>query len=559
MFKYLIRLIISSSLFVLMTSAHSNPLPSGLPAFGSVSPEMLEALKQAQSNTPQATAAPVVVVAPAEINRIFGSQIFGGTFHGNLNQGFNSDYVISVGDKVFVRLWGGINFESGIVVDPQGNIFIPNVGPINVAGVTSGNLNSIVEKGIRKTYKENVNVYAALDSAQQVKVFVTGFVRQPGLYAGVAADSPIAFLDKAGGVDVNKGSYLDITVKRAGKERKKINLYSFLMRGDLDLVQFQDGDVIVVGPRQHTFSVFGEVYNSNDFEFDSAKIPLSKALDIARLKPGATHFSVVRRQGSEKTTEYYSIDKINEVSLFDGDSVTVSADRFAGTIQVRVEGAHSGQHAIVLPYGAKLPDVLKQIKPNSMSRLDAIQLYRLSVKQRQQEMLLVALQKIEEAALSARSKTNEEALLRSKEADLLLKFVEKAKLIKPKGQVILAQSEAAETLLEDGDILVIPEKSSLVMTHGEVVFPNAVSWTKDSVVGDYIQQSGNYSQAADSSKVILIKQNGATSLATSSTPVQAGDEIMVLPKIETKSYEMTRVLTQVLYQIAFTARVAFGL
>jgi hypothetical protein len=48
-------------------------------------------------------------------------------------------------------------------------------------------------------------------------------------------------------------------------------------------------------------------------------------------------------------------------------------------------------------------------------------------------------------------------------------------------------------------------------------------------------------------------------LAKDSTPVAPGDEIMVLPKIHSKNIEVTKSLTQILYQIAFTARIAFGL
>ncbi len=506
-------------------------------------------------------------VNPAPAGRMFGAQLFGGTFRGTLNHGFNPDYVIALGDRIVVRLWGGFNFEGSLVVDPQGNIFLPNVGPVLVAGVKSGKLNAVVEAAVRRAFKNNVFVYAALDASQPVKVYVTGFVRQPGLYGGLASDSPVSFLDKAGGVDPDRGSYLDITVKRGNTVRKRVNLYDFLLHGRLDLVQFQDGDVILVGPRRHTFSVGGEVFNAYDFEFDQPSITLAQALAMAQPKPGATHVSIIRRQGSEKRSEYYPLEQAKDVRLEDGDIVNITADRFPGTIQVRIEGAHSGEHALVLPYGARLKDVLAQIRPNPMSRLDAIQLYRKSVQARQKEMLEVGLRKIEEAALSARSKTAEEATLRSKEAELLLKFVERARQIEPKGQVVLDAQARDDTLLEDGDIITIPERTSLVMVHGEVLFPNAISWRDEASVHDYIAAAGGYTQSADTSKVVVIAQSGAARLVDGepslfhkdNISVQAGDEIIVLPKIETKSLEVTRSITQILSQIAITAKVALGL
>jgi protein involved in polysaccharide export with SLBB domain len=425
--------------------------------------------------------------------------------------------------------------------------------------VKSGELNQVVEQGVRKTFKSNTRVYAALDVSQPVKVYVTGFVRQPGLYNGVAADSPLSYLDKAGGVDQDRGSYVDIVIKRGEQIRKRVNLYNFLLNGTLDLVQFQDGDVILVGPRQHTFSVAGEAFNAYDFEFGEPTIPLQRALDMAKVKPGATHVSIVRRQGIERTTEYYPLRDTAKVTINDGDNVTVTTDRYPGTIQVRIEGAHSGEHAMVLPYGATLKDVLARIKTNPMSRMDAIQIYRKSVADRQREMLLVSLQKLEEATLSARSASVEEAGLRAKESDSIMRFVERAKNLQPKGQIILSEVERDGTLLQDGDQIMIPERTSLVMVHGEVLFPNAVSWQRDLVPDGYIKKAGGFTQGADTSRVLVIRQNGATMLAENADKITAGDEIIVLPKIETKSIEVARSLTQIIYQIAFSVGVIFGI
>ncbi|MFC3111223.1 polysaccharide biosynthesis/export family protein [Undibacterium arcticum] len=490
---------------------------------------------------------------------MFGAQLFNGSFRGALGPGFNPDYRISVGDRLQIRMWGAYNFEGTLAVDPQGNIFIPNIGPLSVAGISNGQLNDNVTSNVRRVYRNNVNVYAALDAAQPVKVFVTGYIRQPGLYGGVASDSLLSYLDKAGGVDPLRGSYVDITVKRGTQIRLQANLYDFLLKGTMQLVQFADGDVIVVAPRKHTFSVTGDVFNAYDFEFDQPTLTLARALEVAHAKPGATHVSIIRQQGSQRRSEYYSINQAQDAVLQDGDILNVTTDRYAGTIQVRVEGAHSGEHAIVLPYGATMKEVLTQIKANSMSRIDALQLYRKSVATRQKEMLNVSLDKLQEATLGARSATAEEASLRTKEAELIGKFIERARNIQPKGQVILNAKNLEGTLLEDGDIIQIPEKTSLVMIHGEVLFPNAVNWQSGNDIDGYIKQVGGYSQDPDKARIIVMRQNGESIPAKSSTIVGAGDEIMVLPNIDSKNIEITRGITQILYQIAVAAKVVFGL
>jgi protein involved in polysaccharide export with SLBB domain len=516
-------------------------------------------LRQQMSNGPQQGLGGIGpdAVAPQPPSNMFGSQLFGGMFHNSRGSGFNPAYQVTIGDTVTLRMWGAFQFEGQLVVDPQGNIFIPNVGPVTVAGVRNGDLNSRVLAEVHKIYKANVNVYASLDVAQPVKVYVTGYVKQPGMYGGLASESILSYLDKAGGVDTQRGSYVDVTVKRNGVVRKHFNLYDFLLNGVIDQLQLADGDAIVVGPRQHVFSVSGEVYNAYDFEFAKPVISLQEALSVARPKPGATHVSIVRRQGSEKTSEYYLIDAAANVKLNDGDQLVVTSDRYAGTIQVRVEGAHSSEHAIVLPYGATMEQVLAQVRPNPLSRLDEVQLFRKSVADRQKEMLDVSLQKLQETALSAPSATSEEANLRAREADLISKFVEQARKTQFKGQVVLDEKTMKDTILEDGDVINIPERTSVVMIHGEVLFPNAVSWQSGLTADDYIDRVGGFTQKSDNSKVIVIHQNGEAGLATNHTTIVAGDELMVLPKITSKNIEITRGITQILYQLAVAAKVIF--
>lgn len=490
-------------------------------------------------------------------SNMFGAQLFDGHFSQIPSSGFNPDYRISLGDRINLRLWGAFPYEGQLPVDPQGNIFIPNVGPVAVAGVRNAELNPHISQQLGKVYKSNVRMYASLETAQPVKVFVTGYVKQPGLYGGLAADSPLSYLDKAGGVDNARGSYVDIRILRAGQLRLQIDLYRFLLNGQLDVTQFADGDVIVVGPRQYTFSMRGEVYNAYDFEFPHPSITLQQAMAMARPKPGATHVSIVRGQGSARRSEYHALAAIEGLQLEDGDQLTVTADRYAGTIQIRVEGAHSGEHAIVLPYGASMADILAQLRGNSMSQTNALQLFRQSVAQRQQEMLDVALNKLQESALSARSATKEEADLRNKEAELIGKFVEQARKVTPKGQVILNEENLSSTLLEDGDIIRIPEKSSVVQVHGEVLFPNALGWQRGLSATDYIKRAGGFMQEPDDSRIVIIRQNGAV-ITDRNPSIQAGDEIMVLPKIEAKNIEITRSITQILYQIAVSAKVIFS-
>lgn len=505
-----------------------------------------------------APSSPIPVATPSA-PIVFGSNMFNGAFAQQQFSGFNPNYQIAVGDRINLRMWGAFTYEAVVVVDPQGNIFIPNVGPVNVLGVRNGDLNKQVETRITKVYRSNVGVYATLEAAQPVKVYVTGFVRQPGLYGGLSSDSILYYLDKAGGIDPDRGSFLDISVRRGNKIRASFDLYPFILDGKIQSLQLSDGDTIVVGSRQHTVLVTGEVQNPYQFEFSNPKMTVADVLAYARPNPSATHVSIVRKTGAERRSEYFPLQQASQVRVEPGDEIGVTADKYPGTILVRIEGANLGEHTLVLPYGARLKDAIKQVHPAPQANVQGAQLFRKSVAARQKEMLDNSLRSMEAYVLTARSSTSEEAELRTKEADLILQFVERARSIQPKGQIVLAQTqEASDALLEDGDIIRIPETSSLVMVHGEVLFPNAVVYDAQANADYYISQAGGYTQNADSSRLVVLHQNGSFSEDRDASP-QPGDEIMVLPKVDSKNIEVTRGISQIIYQIAVAAKVVFGL
>ena len=490
---------------------------------------------------------------------MYGSQLFKGAFSSSAGSTFNSSYKLNPGDQINIRMWGAFQYSGTQTVDPQGNIFLPNIGPVAVKGVSNGSLQSVIEAQVRKVYVSNVGVYAALEEAQPVKVLVTGVVNQPGNYGGLANDTALAYLDRAGGVDPARGSYIDVQILRNGNLIQRVDLYDFLISGRLSPFSFRDGDVIVVGPRTQTFSIAGEVFNAYDFEFNSSYLTVAQALSIAKVKPGATNISIMRRQGTEYRSEYYNLAQARDVQVQDGDILNVTADRYAGTIQVRIEGANNGEHAVVLPYGAKLADILPQIKPNILANMQALQLYRPSVAKRQKEMLNIALDKLEEATLNARSSTQEEANLRAKDAELVKQFIAKARQTQPLGQVILNPETYQDMILEQGDILKIPEITSVIMVHGEVAFPNGVEYQPNKNASSYIDQVGGFSQKSNTSKVIIVRQNGQAELLSKSAKIQQGDEILVLPKVTSKSIEVARGITQVLYQIAVMTKIALDI
>jgi protein involved in polysaccharide export with SLBB domain len=491
---------------------------------------------------------------------VFGANLFTGSFaRGGATQ-FNPDYLIAAGDRIQVRIWGGFTFDGILMVDPQGNVFLPQVGPVRLAGVRNANLQQVLESAMRRVFRANVFGYASLAAAQPVRIFVGGFVNRPGQYNGTSTASLLQYLDQAGGIDPERGTFLDVQVKRGDQVRAHVNLYDFLLGGRIPQVQLSDGDVIFVGPRQNVVKVAGLAANAKRFEFAGPSISIADLSRMARPQAAATNVRVVRNTGTVRDTNYYALGASVDVTVGNGDDVVYTADKKPGSITVRVEGETLSPQEYVLPYGSSIGALMAQIKLSPRSDIAGIQLYRASVVERQRAMLATSLTRLESAVLTARSGTSDEARLRKDEADLILQWVSRARTIEPSGQVLIAQAVTLDALpLENGDLIRVPAKDGLVLVSGEVLFPNAIAYDTRLTLDDYIARAGGYTQNAENSRVIVAHRDGSFADSDAKAAVRAGDQVLVLPKIDVKSRQVWKDLTQIIYQIAVSAKVVLGL
>jgi protein involved in polysaccharide export with SLBB domain len=491
---------------------------------------------------------------------VFGAMLFTGSFANQRSTQFNPDYAIAIGDKIQLRLWGGIEYDTTLVVDPRGNVFLPQVGPVKVLGVRNKNLQKVMESEIRKVFRSNVYSYASLAAAQPVRVFVGGFVNRPGLYNGTSMDSPLNYLDQAGGIDAERGSFLDVQVKRGEQVRARLNLYDFLLKGRIPLVQLADGDIIFVPPRMNTVKAIGLAENAKRFEFRSETLSIAELARMAKPMAQATNVRVTRNSGTIKNVEYFALGEARSVTIGNGDEVEFTADKRPGTITVRVEGEHKGAQEFVLPYGSRLGDLMSKVELSNDSDSRNIQLFRISVKQRQKVALDTSLNSLQNTVLTARSGTSDEARLRTEEADLILKWVDRARKIEPSGQVLVAQAtERNKLLLENGDIVKIPARDGLVLVSGEVLFPNAIAYDVKLTLDDYIRRAGGYTQNADNSRIVVAHRDGSFDQGEDDPKMREGDQVLVLPKVDVKSRQIVKEMSQILYYIAVSAAVIVGL
>jgi protein involved in polysaccharide export with SLBB domain len=415
----------------------------------------------------------------------------------------------------------------------------------------------LVTDRIRKIYERNVNVYASLQTMQPIRVFVTGFVNRPGLYDGLSSDSPLYYLDKAGGIDPARGSYIDLKVMRSGRTHKVINLYDFLLTGKMEYFQMVDGDTILVGPAKHRIAIDGKVDNPYQFEFSDQKLTGEQIIDMARPLPDATHAIVRRMTGNKEKSMYLTLTELRQGEFFPGDNIEFTYDKKKSTIVVRVEGEFSGEQIQVMPENATLAQLLQKVTLNPRADIAAIQLFRLSIAERQKELIAASLDNLQTKIMKQQAlSTKEDKQLEPTELESLAKFIKNAKHVEPKGQIVVGgNADLNSVFLEDGDTIKIPSRTPLVMTHGEVRFPSVLVLDESKTAKYYIDKSAGFSDHADAANVLVIHNDGvAQQIPLSYKPV-AGDEIIVMPKVEAHTMHFVKDVSQVLFQLGMASRV----
>jgi len=162
--------------------------------------------------------------------------------------------MLGPGDELLLTIWGETQLFSQFVVSREGNIIIPNVGPVPAQGVTVEALKTRLLNRLTSFYSglrngghdANTWLDVSIGKLRTIQVFVLGEVKKPGGYAISSMSTSFLALYVAGGPNIN-GSLRSIEVLRNNKNISTIDFYDYILRGDKSKdVRLQDGDVVFV-------------------------------------------------------------------------------------------------------------------------------------------------------------------------------------------------------------------------------------------------------------------------------------------------------------------------
>ncbi|MDX1640827.1 MAG: SLBB domain-containing protein, partial [Balneolaceae bacterium] len=297
---------------------------------------------------------------------IFGEAIFAGSsqsFEPSVNIPTPVDYVFGPGDTVEIEIWGAAENQYSLEINPSGNISIPRIGPIHIAGLRYDEAKAKILRHLKQIYSGlnltnpgEGNTYAdiALGDVRSINVSMIGEVRQPGSYTISSLSTVFNLLYAAGGPN-RSGSWRKIQVIRGDSIVHTFDLYDLIVHGDQSgNIRLRDQDVIKVPPYINRIQLTGEVKRPGLFELEEGET-LSDLMEFTGgFSANAYKDRIIIHR---KTNIQRSVTDVNwpeggDVVLRNGDEIEI------GTIVDRCENRVTIEGAVYKPGDYELTEGL---------------------------------------------------------------------------------------------------------------------------------------------------------------------------------------------------------
>ena len=308
-----------------------------------VNPEQAEDKAPAQSND-------MTVDGPEGGIKVFGRDIFRTanlTFEPSMNIATPVNYRLGPGDQLQIEVWGASETNITQKVSPDGYISIPNVGPVNVNGLTVQAATNRIKAKLSQIYSglasSNVNlsthVKVSLGQIRTIQVNIMGEVARPGTYALSSFSTVFHALYKAGGMS-KMGSLRNIKVVRGGRTVATVDVYDYIINGRSHSdIRLQEGDVILASPYDALVLIKGKVKRPMYYEMKSSESIRTLIGFAGGFSNDAYRGAVTVDRNNTKERTVATVDDMNYgvFKVKDGDVVSVGEilDRYDNRIEVK--------------------------------------------------------------------------------------------------------------------------------------------------------------------------------------------------------------------------------
>lgn len=494
-----------------------------------------------------------------------------------------ADYIIGTNDELQISLWGSVDADLRVLVDRSGRISIPRVGTIMVAGVRYAELTEVISRRVAQVFR-NYQISVSLGQIRSVRVYVTGYVKRPGVYTVGGLSSVVNAVMRSGG-PASAGSLRSIELRRGKETVTRYDLYDLLLKGDRSADRVvQNGDVIHVGPIGPQVALVGSVNRPAIFEMK----PGEKIADIVAMAGGFTAVADRSRLAIERLDDR-SKTRITQLSLPEdnaqapgsGDvlrafsAVDATQPVARQNKRVRIEGEVLKPGEYVLPPGVTTRmavGLAGGLTPNAY--VYGTEFTRESVRVAQQQSYDRALRDMEtefaRASATQRAISADEAATFEQRSTATSRLIDKLRQVRPTGRIVLQLAPDASAIpdlpIEDGDRVYVPARPTTVSVFGSVFNSGAFLLEPGKTLGEFLDLAGGPTRGSDPGATFVLRPNGSVlsqlqrasffGLVGGVTKIKAepGDTVFV-PEMMNKTtwVQDLKEWTQILYQFGIGA------
>jgi polysaccharide export outer membrane protein len=307
----------------------------------------------------------------------FGMDVFSNapsTFTPTMDIAIPNHYVLGVGDQLSIQVYGKENAEYVLPITREGNILIPDVGPIKIVGLSFSEMKKFLTEKIQQRII-GVNVVVSLAELRSMRIFVLGDAYKPGPYTLSSLSSVTHAIFAAGGVS-DIGSLRNIEVKRAGKIVQTVDLYDLLIKGDSSSdILLQSGDVVFIPTQSKSVSILGEVRRPAIYELKKGDNFNQVIAMAGGLLPSAyPQSTMIERYNNQNLRSIINVDLTDSAArkqeLKSGDYVRVLKSSGMYEQSITVIGAVTRPGKYQWQQGIKIADLLPNLDSHILPSAD---------------------------------------------------------------------------------------------------------------------------------------------------------------------------------------------
>ena len=444
-------------------------------------------------------------------------KLFGSDFFSSFQTSFmpvnepnpDSSYTLDVGDIINIQLTGQKELIEDFSISGDGSINIPHIGKLVLAGLTLGEASQLMKSRVNSAYI-GIEAFVSLAQLRDVNVLITGNAENPGIYTLSGNSNILHALSMAGGVN-EFGSYREINLVRDDKVIEVLDVYDLLIDGRYNLKErLRSGDVVFIESRKNIVTIDGAVKRPAKYELTDDQY-LGKVIEYADgFKQEADIQNIYLERildGSLKSIPIVNSLQFNSIESIDGDLVYIREYAYR---KASVSGAVLKPGTYTLAAGETLEDLI--IKAGGFTN-NAYPFGSVFQNNNAKQINKMAQELLYQDFLDNIIALSQQNLGGELDLTPIIGLAKEINNIEANGRIVINMNDAdsRKTLgIQEGDKLIVPEKTNNVYVYGEVSTEGSVMFSPNEDINFFISKSGGLTKFADNSSIYVLHPNGET-------------------------------------------------